>query len=58
LSVSGKATLGFRAECSSACADFEAIRIVWFDNPVVSHARIFANCESRQVPKGIFSRRI
>jgi hypothetical protein len=56
-------TYSIRVTCSESTdgcgrADFEAIRIVWFDNPVVSHVRIFAKYERRQVTKGIFSRRI
>jgi hypothetical protein len=47
-----------RVPTANGRADFEAIRIVRFDNPVVSRARIFANYERRQVTKGIFSRRI
>ena len=43
-------TYSIRVTCSESTdgcgrADFEAIRIVWFDNPVVSHARIFAKYE-------------
>ncbi len=45
------ASFALEAERSSASVDFEAIRIAWIGDPVVSHAGTFADCEKEQVPR-------